>query len=64
MKYREFDKSKAICSKDGLVTTTFLFRDVPFSDGNGEAVNILVSVCDVCNMVVGLPCQSTKDIAN
>ena len=62
MIYKVGNKSKAICDKDGLVETTFLKRDVSLSDGSGEIKNILVSVCDVCNGVVGIPSQSTEEI--
>jgi hypothetical protein len=61
--YEEGEKSKAICSScQQLVTSTFARRDVPFSDGNGEVKNILVSVCDLCDQVVAIPAQSTPAI--
>jgi hypothetical protein len=61
--YEEGEKSKAICETcDQIVTTTFVRRDVPFSDGNGEAKNILVSVCDLCDEMVAVPAQSTPAI--
>ncbi|CAO3404148.1 hypothetical protein VH569_17020 [Azospirillum sp. 11R-A] len=60
--YREGDKSKAVCGTDGLTTTTFALRDVPFDDGKGVAQNILVAVCDTCGAVVATPPQSTPAI--
>ncbi|QCG95161.1 hypothetical protein E6C67_14765 [Azospirillum sp. TSA2s] len=60
--YREGDKSKAVCERDGLTTTTFALRDVPFDDGKGVAPNILVAVCDKCGEVVATPPQSTPAI--
>lgn len=57
------DKSNAICSRCGeLVSTTFVLRDVPFSDGSGSAKGLLVAVCDVCGEVVATPAQSTPAI--
>lgn len=55
-------KGKAICEADGLVSTTFMYRDVPFSDGTGIVRNILVGVCDTCGDVVSIPPQSTPAI--
>jgi hypothetical protein len=61
--YEEGEKSKAICySCKQIVSTTFARRDVPFSDGNGEVKDILVSVCDLCDQVVAIPAQSTPAI--
>jgi len=61
--FQEGDKSKAICSHCAeLVGTTFVRRDVPFSDGKGSAKDILVAVCDVCHEVVATPAQSTPAI--
>ncbi len=61
--YEEGEKSKAICSScQQIVTSAFARRDVPFSDGNGEVKNILVSVCDLCDQVVAIPAQSTPAI--
>ena len=56
------DKSKALCEKCGLVSTTFDYRDVPFSDGSGVASDILVAECDVCHRVVAIPAQSALRI--
>ena len=61
--HRDNDKGRALCSRcEGLVTTTFRRRDVPFSDGKGLARHILVGVCDVCDQVVAIPAQSTPPI--
>lgn len=61
--YKDGDKSKAICEDcSKLVTTTFGYRDVPFSDGVGMAQNILVACCDECERVVAIPAQSTPQI--
>jgi len=56
------EKGKAICESDGRVSTTFRYRDVPFSDGSGIAKKILVGVCDRCGKVVAIPPQSTPSI--
>ena len=50
------DKSRAICEDcGGLVSTTFDYRNVPFSDGKGEVKDILLAVCDDCGGVVATP---------
>lgn len=57
------DKSKALCHNcKYLVSTTFQFRNVPFSDTGEIAKNILAGVCDECDSVVSIPYQSTPDI--
>ena len=59
----EGGRGKAICNNcREIVSTTYRRRDVPFSDGNGEAKDILVSVCDACGSVVAIPAQSTPAI--
>ncbi len=61
--YTEGDKGRALCSHcKGLVSTTFVRRDVPFSDAQGLAKAILVGVCDQCGQVVSVPAQSTPAI--
>lgn len=60
--YHEADKSRAMCENDGLVTTTFAYRDVPFRDGSGIVKDILVAVCDKCGDVVAIPPQSSLAI--
>lgn len=56
--YREGEKGRAICDRDGLAATTFRYRDVPFGDGSGVVRNILVAVCDACGAVLAMPPQS------
>ena len=58
----EGEKGRAVCGKDGLSTITFARADVPFSDGEGLARDILVGVCDRCGDVVAIPPQSTPAI--
>lgn len=59
----EGDRSKAFCSFcSDIVQTTFFLRDVPFSDGRGIAMDILVGVCDNCKSVVAVPHQSVPAI--
>lgn len=60
----EGDKSRAVCNHCGdMVRTTFVRRDVPFSDGSGLARNILVGACDACGHTVSIPAQSTPAIS-
>ena len=62
--YRDGDAGRAFCSHCAtVVKTVFARRDVPFSDGQGAAKNILVGVCEVCDSVVSVPAQSTPAIA-
>lgn len=57
------EHSKAICETCGKVqTTTFMYRDVPFSDTPGMAKDILVGVCNGCDQVLSIPAQSTAAI--
>ncbi|VVO05437.1 hypothetical protein [Pseudomonas fluorescens] len=59
----EGDRGKALCEHcQKVVTTTYVRRSVPFSDGHGEAKQILVGVCEVCDAVVAIPPQSTPAI--
>src|SRR5882672_8646022 len=58
----ENEKGRAVCHRDGVTTTTYLYRDVPFSDGSGVVKNILVGVCDKCADVIAVPPQSTPAI--
>jgi len=60
--YLEGQKSKAMCETDGVVSTTFRYRDVPFSEGPGVAKGILAGVCDQCCRVVSIPAQSTPAV--
>lgn len=61
--FHEGDKSQAICHHcQKMVETTFVRRTVPFSDGKGAVKDLLVAVCDVCDVVVATPAQSTPAI--
>ncbi|MDX2143573.1 MAG: hypothetical protein SFV19_09470 [Rhodospirillaceae bacterium] len=60
--FRPGDKSRAVCDVDGIVSTTFEYRDVPFADGKGQAKDILVGACDKCRRVLSIPPQSTPAI--
>lgn len=58
------DKSKALCEHcQTLVSTTFGYHDVPFSDSIGLAKNIMAATCDTCGTIVSIPPQSTPSIA-
>ena len=62
--FHEGDHGKAFCVDcDDVVRTTYARRDVPFSDGRGQARNILVGVCDQCGTTVAIPAQATAAIA-
>jgi hypothetical protein len=62
-RFHEGDKSKAICSHCGkVVDTTFVRRDVLFSDGKGIAKEILAAACDVCGQVVAISADYTPAI--
>jgi hypothetical protein len=57
------DNSRALCEKcQTLVSTTFGYHDVPFSDGIGLAKNIMAATCDTCGTIVSIPPQSTPAI--
>lgn len=59
----EGDTGQALCEHcQALVAMHFTRRDVPFSDGQGLARDILVGVCDGCDQVVAIPPQSTPAI--
>lgn len=59
----EGDRGKALCEHcQQVITTTYVRRNVPFSDGRGEAKDILVGVCDVCDTILAIPAQSTPAI--
>lgn len=60
--YMPGEKGRALCEQGGRVSTTFRYRDVPFSDGSGVARKILAGVCDHCGKVVSIPPQSTPSI--
>ena len=57
------DKSKAVCADCiALVSTTFMLRNVPTSDGRGIVKQVLAGVCDHCDSVVSIPNQSAPFI--
>lgn len=59
----EGDTGQALCDHcQALVAVRYTRRDVPFSDGQGMARDILVGVCDGCDTVVAVPAQSTPAI--
>ncbi|WP_449433966.1 hypothetical protein [Pseudomonas putida] len=59
----EGDTGKALCEHcQAVVQTRYTRRDVPFSDGQGVARDILVGVCGHCDTVVAIPPQSTPAI--
>lgn len=43
------ERGRALCDRDGLVSTTYRYRDVPFSDGQGQMRDILVGVAQALN---------------
>ena|ERR1700754_2845346 len=61
--FHEGHVERAVCDIDGLVTVTFRYRDVPFSDGSGVVRDLLVGVCDVCDEVILSPPQSAPAIS-
>ena len=60
--FKENDKGRAVCSCKGLVTTTFLYRDVPFSTQSGILKKLLVGVCDEWSSVVSALPQTALQI--
>ncbi|MCP1693149.1 hypothetical protein J2T26_003024 [Citrobacter farmeri] len=60
--YKKGDKSKAICSHCGLVSTTFDYRDLIVAESNVKVSNVLAAVCDTCGKTVSTPAQSTSEI--
>lgn len=61
--YLEGEQGKALCEQcQQVVSTVYARRNVPFSDGLGEARDILVGVCSQCDTVVAIPAQSTPAI--
>jgi RNase P subunit RPR2 len=56
----EGEHGRAICEHcQQIVTATYVRRNMPFSDGRGEAKDVLARVCDVCDTIVVFPAQST-----
>ena len=61
--FREGDKGVALCDHcRGKVTTTYVRRDVPLSDGSATVSGVLVGACDTCDAVVVTPPQSTPRV--
>ena len=57
------DTKKAACNScESFENITFKLRDTPFSDGSGIVKNVLVGVCDRCDLVAVLPHQSTPAV--
>ncbi|MCS3509781.1 hypothetical protein [Achromobacter sp. JUb104] len=62
--FQEGDRSQAFCRDcAALVSTTFVRRDVPFSDGSGAVKGLLIGACDSCGATVSIPAQSTPAIS-
>lgn len=62
--HKRGEKSKAMCgSCEGVRSTTFQARTVPFRHREGSVSELLVSVCDDCDTVVGIPQQSVPRIS-
>ena len=59
---KEGEKGRAICNECRLTTTTYMLRDVEFSNKRGTVKNIIVGVCDKCNEVASIPSQSVPQI--
>ena len=61
--FHERDISRGFCENCAkIVETTFVRRDIPFSDGKGLARNILVAQCSICATLIAIPSQSTPAI--
>lgn len=61
--YQDGGKGRAICPSCAEIRSlTWKRVDVPFSDGEGMARNILAGVCDTCGSVIAIPAQSTPAI--
>jgi predicted XRE-type DNA-binding protein len=64
--YKEGDKSKAICEHcKKIVATTFKVRNALIKDGHDKSFKvpqILVGVCDLCDLTVSIPQQSSAAI--
>jgi hypothetical protein len=61
--FHEGHVERAVCDVDGVVTVTFRYRDVSFSDGSGVVRDLLVGVCDTCDEVILSPPQSLRAIS-
>ncbi len=56
------ERVSALCHRDGRVTATFMYRDVPFRDGRGVVKDLLVGTCDVCGDAIVIPASSTPAV--
>lgn len=63
MIYQENDKGSGICERDGVVSTTYVVRDVGFLGRDEVVRDILVGACDKCGDTISVPAQSTPAIA-
>ncbi|HVI90920.1 MAG TPA: IS1595 family transposase [Dongiaceae bacterium] len=52
---KQGDKEQAVCHRDGIVSVTFDYQDLEFSDGKGIVEHILVGVCDKCGDPISIP---------
>lgn len=59
---KEGDTGKAVCNHCGLTNTTYMLRDIPFSDNRSIVKGVLTGVCNSCNEVVAIPPQSVPRI--
>lgn len=57
------ERVSALFHRDGRVTATFMYRDVPFRDGRGVVHDLLVGTCDICGDAIVIPAESTPKIA-
>lgn len=61
--YKVNDKLRGICARCREIrSATLTERDVPLRSGKGIVHDVLVGVCDVCDMVILVPPQSTPRI--
>lgn len=61
--YIKDDTTKVVCSKcEDIVTATFGYHNVPFSDGLGVVKGILAATCNKCEQIVAIPQQSIPKI--
>lgn len=60
--FKPGDIKSTLCYRDGRVSASFQYRDVPVSNSHCVVKNILVGVCDTCQDVIIIPAQSTPVI--
>lgn len=56
------DQTTALCHRDGRVTVTFAYRNVPVRGGTTVVEHLLVGVCDRCGDAVVVPAQATPQV--